>query len=417
MKTKHKSCVAAAAVAAGAGEKMKSVILYPYGPLTGTGCCRMLHAKNLAITSAIYTINISLLIVLIYSWRININIQKSSALEDVYYGVQIAYFAIIGTQMSMIVLSIMLLFGIVKENPGLIVPWIIGYITFMALEAVAMVYSNVLRDHVNKQFDAMCKAEVAFFIARAFINVLSMWGVLRFYNLVRSGITWRGPEVIELNYNDSMYNKQLINNKNNKSYDFSSYQMQAKTTLTTTTNNTLAKSYNECQHHHHHHHQQHHQHLNQQQHYKQHYQNSRGRRHSSATHNKTTIGCCAFFDIDDYDYDFENDEDYDYEGDDYDCEGYYDDADDYYDDEGESSDCSMLGASPNRHRRSERSHRVRNNNIRSVLVNKRHNKYKIAHPQTKLEVINESERSAGSGSDENDSLLVAYNSSSSLASV
>lgn len=46
----------AAAVAAGAGEKMKSVILYPYGPLTATGCCRMLHAKNLAIASAIYTI-------------------------------------------------------------------------------------------------------------------------------------------------------------------------------------------------------------------------------------------------------------------------------------------------------------------------------------------------------------------------
>ncbi|XP_065361704.1 uncharacterized protein LOC135955288 [Calliphora vicina] len=381
MKTKHKSCVAAAAVAAGAGEKMKSVILYPYGPLTGTGCCRMLHAKNLAITSAIYTINISLLIVLIYSWRININIQKSSDLEDVYYGVQIAYFAIIGTQMSMIVLSIMLLFGIVKENPGLIVPWIIGYITFMALEAVAMVYSNVLRDHVNKQFDAMCKAEVAFFIARAFINVLSMWGVLRFYNLVRSGITWRGPE--------------------------------AKTTLTTATNNTLAKSYNECQHHHHNHH--HHQ---QQHHHHKQYQNQRGRRQSAATQHKATIGCCAFFDIDDYDYDFDNDEDYEFEGDEYDCEGYYDDGDEYYDDEDESSDCSMLGASPKRqHRRSERTHRVRNNNIRSVLVNKRHNKYKIAHPQTKLEVINESERSAGSGSDENDSLLVAYNSSSSLASV
>ncbi|KAM7355696.1 uncharacterized protein ACRADG_001676 isoform 1-T4 [Cochliomyia hominivorax] len=400
MKTKHKSCVAAAAVAAGAGEKMKSVILYPYGPLTGTGCCRILHAKNLAITSAIYTINISLLIVLIYSWRININIHKSSDLEDVYYGVQIAYFAIIGTQMSMIVLSIMLLFGIIKENPGLIVPWIIGYITFMALEAVAMVYSNVLRDHVNKQFDAMCKAEVAFFIARAFINVLSMWGVLRFYNLVRSGITWRGPE--------------------------------AKTTLTTTTHNALAKSYNECQHHHHHHHHHHHNHHQQQQqqhqehHHNQHYSSKHqtqrnGRRYSAVTQHKTTTGCCAFFDIDDYDYEYDNDDDFEYEGDDYDCEGYYNDTDDYYcdDDEGESSDCSMLGASPNRqNRRSERNcNRVRNNNIRTVLVNKRHNKYKIAHPQTKLEVINESERSAGSGSDENDSLLVAYNSSSSLASV
>jgi hypothetical protein len=39
---------------------------------------------------------------------------------------------------------------ILQENSGLVVPWIIGFITFMALEAVAMVYSNVLRDHVNR---------------------------------------------------------------------------------------------------------------------------------------------------------------------------------------------------------------------------------------------------------------------------
>ncbi|XP_013119259.1 uncharacterized protein LOC106096188 [Stomoxys calcitrans] len=369
MKTKHTSCVTAAAVAAGAGEKMKSVILYPYGPLTATGCCRMLHAKNLAIASAIYTINISLLIVLIYSWRININISKSGDLEDVYYGVQIAYFAIIGTQMSMIVLSVMLLFGIIKENPGLIVPWIIGYITFMALEAVAMVYSNVLRDHVNKQFDTMCKAEVAFFIARAFINVLSMWGVLRFYNLVRCGITWRGPE--------------------------------AKTTLTSSpAAERLKRSHCECHRH--------------QQPCQYHYQQQR-RRHSYGGTAPKTPGCCAFFELDDYDND-DDDDVYDFEeGEDYD--GYYDDeGGDYYEDEGESSDCSMLGASPN-HKGNERKFRVRNNNIRSVLISKRHNKYKIAHPETRLEVINESERSAGSGSDENDSLLVAYDSTSSLASV
>jgi hypothetical protein len=40
-----------------------------------------------------------------------------------------------------------------QENAGLVVPWIIGFITFMALEAVAMVYSNVLRDHVNRVSD------------------------------------------------------------------------------------------------------------------------------------------------------------------------------------------------------------------------------------------------------------------------
>lgn len=37
-----------------------------------------------------------------------------------------------------------------QEKSPLIVPWIIGCITFMALEAMAMVYSNVLRDHVNR---------------------------------------------------------------------------------------------------------------------------------------------------------------------------------------------------------------------------------------------------------------------------
>ncbi|XP_058129864.1 uncharacterized protein LOC131288453 [Anopheles ziemanni] len=177
---------------------MKSTILYPYGPLRANGCCRMLHAKHLALTSAIYTLNISILVVLLYSWRISVNVKKYSDLEDVYYGVQIAYFAIIGTQCSMILLSVVLIFGIYRENIGLVVPWIIGFITFMALEAVAMVYSNVLRDHVNRQFDSLCKAEVAFFVSRAIINILAMWAVTRFYNLLRAGVTWKGPELIEL---------------------------------------------------------------------------------------------------------------------------------------------------------------------------------------------------------------------------
>nr|CAD7572693.1 unnamed protein product [Timema californicum] len=85
-----------------------------------------------------------------------------------------------------------------KENAAFVVPWIIGFITFMALEAVAMVYSNVLRDHVNKQFDALCKAEMAFFISRAFLNIISLYGVMQFYNMLRMGISWKGPEAIEL---------------------------------------------------------------------------------------------------------------------------------------------------------------------------------------------------------------------------
>lgn len=37
-----------------------------------------------------------------------------------------------------------------QESCKIVQLWVIGFITFMALEAVAMVYSNVLRDHVNR---------------------------------------------------------------------------------------------------------------------------------------------------------------------------------------------------------------------------------------------------------------------------
>lgn len=150
-------------------------------------------------------------------------------------------------------------------------------------------------------------------------------------------------------------------------------------------------------------------------------------------------GCCAIFD---FDFDYDDDEEDDDEAYD-DAMGYeYDDYYEYYDDEDEhqleleqqdDADCSMLGTQrtpktctrmaavkvkgQRQRQRQRQHHRRTNNNIRSVLINKRHNKYKITRPQTQLEVINESERSAGSGSDENDSLLVAYDSSSSLASV
>ncbi|KAF0772540.1 Uncharacterized protein FWK35_00004132, partial [Aphis craccivora] len=65
------------------------------------------------------------------------------------------------------------------ERVSLIVPWIVGLITFMALEAVAIVYSNVLRDHVNKvscehihKFDSFCKIEVTFYLIRAILNLM-----------------------------------------------------------------------------------------------------------------------------------------------------------------------------------------------------------------------------------------------------
>ncbi|KOB70574.1 Uncharacterized protein OBRU01_07172 [Operophtera brumata] len=133
---------------------------------TTISCCRTLHVKHAAYASALYTL--------------------------------IAYFAIIGTQMFMIILSIFLFYGVYKENVAFLVPWVVGCMTFMALEAMAMVYSNVLRDHVNKQFDSVCKAEILFLIPRMLVNCLCLYCVLRLYHLLRAGVTWKGAAPIEL---------------------------------------------------------------------------------------------------------------------------------------------------------------------------------------------------------------------------
>ncbi|XP_037297413.1 uncharacterized protein LOC115450159 [Manduca sexta] len=85
-----------------------------------------------------------------------------------------------------------------QENVAFLVPWVVGCMTFMALEAMAMVYSNILRDHVNKQFDSMCKAEISFLVPRILLNCLCIWCVLRLYHLLRAGVTWKGAAPIEL---------------------------------------------------------------------------------------------------------------------------------------------------------------------------------------------------------------------------
>ncbi|KAG5683316.1 hypothetical protein PVAND_012602 [Polypedilum vanderplanki] len=152
---------------------MKSKISY-FSPKK-TGCCRLFNSKILALLSGIYTLNISILIVLMFGWQINANFKRYQDLGDVYYGIQIAQIAIIGTQCSMVILSIVLIIGIHKENANLVVPYIVGFLTLWSLETIALVYSNVLRDHIFKQFDEVSKAVLAFFVARAITNALAIF--------------------------------------------------------------------------------------------------------------------------------------------------------------------------------------------------------------------------------------------------
>lgn len=157
-----------------------------------------LDSRYTALTAAFYTICSSLLVILLYGWRFVENSQHPEHLRDVYWGVQIAYLATIVSHLIIIALSCCLLPAICKERMSLVTQWVVAIVSLMAFEAVCCCYSNVLRDHINKKFDVICKAEILFFASRSIFNILSLWSVMRFLKNISSGITFRDPETIEL---------------------------------------------------------------------------------------------------------------------------------------------------------------------------------------------------------------------------
>ncbi|XP_071537941.1 uncharacterized protein [Panulirus ornatus] len=168
-------------------------------PVAVRSCRRgCLNAHHAALTAALYTIWSSVVVILVYLWRMVVNAREPHHLQDLYYGVQISYVSSVVTHLILIVLSVFLILGIQQERCGLVTPWVVASIAFMALEAFCCVYSSVLRDHINKKFDFTCKAEMSFFLMRVAFHILALWPVTRFLRHLQAGLTYKDPEAIDL---------------------------------------------------------------------------------------------------------------------------------------------------------------------------------------------------------------------------
>ncbi|XP_034244375.1 uncharacterized protein LOC117647006 [Thrips palmi] len=151
-----------------------------------------------ALIAAMYTGGMSIVVAIFCGWRLVVNARQKDALQDVYWGVQISYLANLGCQLASVFFSTILLAAVNKENAPMIVPWVVGTIAFLAMEAVGTVYSNVLRDHVNHEFDTLCKVEGGFLIFRGALNCVALHCVLRVYRALKTGVRFGGPEQVEL---------------------------------------------------------------------------------------------------------------------------------------------------------------------------------------------------------------------------
>ncbi|XP_070506735.1 uncharacterized protein [Chironomus tepperi] len=152
---------------------MKSTVYHYYSPKGKSKCTRTFTVKSWTLISAIYSLNISILVVLLYSWQISVNMKKFQSFGDVYYAI-----------------------GTYTENAGLVVPFVIGMLTFMSFEALGLVYANVLKDQIFGHFDVFAKRELMAFLIRLILNTLVIWVVMKFYHMLRSGISWKLNETI-----------------------------------------------------------------------------------------------------------------------------------------------------------------------------------------------------------------------------
>jgi len=157
-----------------------------------------INDRQAAIIAAVYTICASIATFFGYFFLIISTSSQKHHLSDVYWGVQASYGGAIIAEITSLCLSVALLIAIHQENSSPIVPWVLGYIGSIALEALTIVYSNVLRDHVNQGFDQLCHFEVGIFLSKTLLNIVAIGYVVRFYRQLKNGATWKILDVYEL---------------------------------------------------------------------------------------------------------------------------------------------------------------------------------------------------------------------------
>jgi len=106
-----------------------------------------------------------------YCYLLTATALDANKLVDVYWGIQASYVGVLIAEFTSLSLAFILYVAIHQENPSMIVPWVLGFIGSISLEALAVVYSNVLRDHINQKFDNQFRVELGFFTTKAIFHV------------------------------------------------------------------------------------------------------------------------------------------------------------------------------------------------------------------------------------------------------
>ncbi|XP_002739792.1 uncharacterized protein LOC100370873 [Saccoglossus kowalevskii] len=102
------------------------------------GCCS-LKAGNMVCCILILIEMVINLVIYVYG-VLQLLMEKPNLDEELYIGMEVAYYVLIGLFVIVMVMTSIYFCGAVKGHPGLLVGWIVTLVIYMVLELAATVY-------------------------------------------------------------------------------------------------------------------------------------------------------------------------------------------------------------------------------------------------------------------------------------
>ncbi|XP_078589310.1 uncharacterized protein LOC144869710 [Branchiostoma floridae x Branchiostoma japonicum] len=136
------------------------------------------NTRSGSVACGVYTLVLSLICVAVDAWDIAV-VQH---LEKKFKGLQIVFFLQISVYLLVAILSIILIVGVNKDKPLLLLPWIGGFILFMWFELATVIYVLVYAG-----MSAFNIFTIVFYILRSLLNVYCVLCVISQYQELRAG--------------------------------------------------------------------------------------------------------------------------------------------------------------------------------------------------------------------------------------
>ncbi|XP_066271287.1 uncharacterized protein [Branchiostoma lanceolatum] len=136
------------------------------------------NTRSGSVACGVYTLVLSLICVAVDAWDIAV-VQH---LEKKFKGLQIVFFLQISVYLLVAILSVILIVGVNKDKPHLLLPWIGGFILFMWFELATVIYVLVYAGMSG--FNIFT---IVFYILRSLLNVYCVLCVISQYQELRAG--------------------------------------------------------------------------------------------------------------------------------------------------------------------------------------------------------------------------------------